>query len=295
MNQLFLILKFLSIPVGDERFCRQNFPDVNPNLIKFSLELIKNSPKLVEHILENKNEGQLILDEAWENWHLNSPTEDKNSLAKFIDGIFPNKIPKILWYPACGVDLRVLNHPPTNNISVTNDFFILSDIMDNDKTINDEIRSRGFNVMHSDNGTFYFSDPDLQKNVNYTYLVLKFDDGYIQFERKCLFLWKIPNEDVFQIFSKIPNFKLETLFVKRYNDDLVVDKVRATLDQFSCRYYINSFGSSGVLSERMYNEVIEFGRTQGLQLKAISGYGGVGNNNPDSLEFVFTFVNTQII
>lgn len=295
MNQLFLILKFLSIPIADERLCRHNFPDVNPKLIKFSQELIKNSPRLVEHILENKNDGQLILEEAWENWKHHNPKEDKSSLAKFIDNIFPDKTIKTLWYPACGVDLRVLHHPSTNNISVTNDFFILSDIMDNDKTINDEIRNRGFNVMHRDSGTFYFSHPDLQENVNYTYLVLKFDDGYIQFERKCLFLWKIPNEDVFQIFSKIPNFKLETLFVKRYNDDFVVDKVRATLNQFSCRYYINSFYTYGMLSNDKYNEVIEFGRAQGLQLKAISGYGGVGNNNPDSLEFVFTFVNTQII
>jgi hypothetical protein len=295
MNQLFLILKFLSIPVGDERLCRQNFPGVNPNLIKFSLELIKNSPKLVEHILENKNDGQLILEEALENWKHHNPEEDKSSLSKFIDIIFPDKIQKILWYPACGEDLKVLHHPSTNNISVSNDFFILSDIMNYDETINDVIRNEGFNVIHRDSGTFYFSHPDLQENVTYTYLVLKFDNGYIQFERKCLFLWQIPNEDVLQIFFKIPNFKLETLFVKRYNDDFVVDKVRATLDQFSCRYYINSFYTYGMLSNAKYNEVIEFGKAQGLQLKAISGYGGVGNNNPDSLEFVFTFVNTQLI
>jgi hypothetical protein len=167
--------------------------------------------------------------------------------------------------------------------------------MNYDETINDVIRNEGFNVIHRDSGTFYFSHPDLQENVTYTYLVLKFDNGYIQFERKCLFLWQIPNEDVLQIFFKIPNFKLETLFVKRYNDDFVVDKVRATLDQFSCRYYINSFYTYGMLSNAKYNEVIEFGKAQGLQLKAISGYGGVGNNNPDSLEFVFTFVNTQLI
>jgi hypothetical protein len=295
MNKLFPILKFLSKPIWDERLCRQYFPDVNPDLIKFSQELIKNSPRLVEHILKNKNEGQLILDEAWENWHHNNPVEDKNSLAKFIDDIFPDKTIKTLWYPACGYDLRVLHHTSTNNISVSNDFFILSDSGNYSETINDIIINEGFNVVYRDSGTFYFSDPNLQENVPYTYLVLKFDNGYIQFERKCLMLWDIANEDLMPIFSKIPNFKLETLFVKRYADELVVHQVKATLDQFSCRYYMNSFGSRGVFSEGIYNEVMEFGRNQGIQLKAISGYEGMGNNNPQSLEFVFTFVNTQII
>lgn len=292
MDKLFPILKFLSIPIGDERFCRQNFPEVNFNLIKFSQELIKNSPLLVEYILKNKNEGQIILYEAWENWRHNNPIEDKNSLAKFIDDIFPDKTQRTLWYPACGVDLRVLHHPSTNNISVSNDFFILSDIMNYDETLNDVIRNKGFNVTHRHSGTFYFSDPDLQENVNYTYLVLKFDNGYIKFNRKCLMLWEISNENLITIFSKIYNFKLETLFVRMFADELVVNQVRDTLDKFNCRYYIKSFGN---ISQQMYNQVMEFGRSQELQLKAINGYESVGKENLDPIDFVYTFLNDRFM
>jgi len=294
MNKLYLILRFLSSQQGmGVRAAMSMFSIDDPNLIKFTQELITKSPSLVEYILNNRNEAELILNEAWENWQDNNPTDYRNSLEEFIDYIYLNKTIKTLWYPACGSDLRVLHHTSTNNISVSNDFFILSDIANYNENVNEIISREGFRIAYSDSGTFYFYNPNLQENIPYNYLVLEFDNGYIKFERKCLILWEISNENLIDVFSQIPNFKLETLFVKRCNDELIFDQVRATLDRFSCRYYINSFYSLGLISNKLHEEVVSFSRNQNLLLRAINGYEGVGSNNTDSLEFVFTFERVE--
>jgi hypothetical protein len=61
------------------------------------------------------------------------------------------------------------------------------------------------------------------------------------------------------------------------------------MQTFNTRYYINSFYSSGLIIDQRYQEAINFASDQNLYLRAINGYEGVGTDDVNVLDFVYTF------
>ncbi len=192
---------------------------------------------------------------------------------------------KLLWYPACGYDFRVLHHSSTNNISIQSEFFILSDLNNWDNEFDNIIEQEGFNIQESEKIIF----DDLPEEVECYYKTIHFENGYINFTKRLLLIWNISNERLIKIFQEIEDFKLETIFLKRHNDVQLTDNISEIMQQFSTRYYINSFYSCGLINNQLYQHAIDFARDQNLYLRAINGYQGVGKSEANSLEFVFTF------
>ena len=192
---------------------------------------------------------------------------------------------KLLWYPACGYDFRVLHHPSTNNVTVQSDFFILSDLNNWDNELNNLIEQEGFSILESEKINF----ADFPEEVECYYKTIHFDNGHINFTKRLLLIWNISNERLINIFQEIEDFKLETIFLKRHNDAQLTENISVIMQQFKTRYYINSFYSSGLISNQLYQEALGFASDQNLFLRAINGYVGIGNSEPNALEFVFTF------
>ena len=118
---------------------------------------------------------------------------------------------------------------------------------------------------------------------------IHFDNGHINFTKRLLLIWNISNERLINIFQEIEDFKLETIFLKRHNDAQLTENISVIMQQFKTRYYINSFYSSGLISNQLYQEALGFASDQNLFLRAINGYVGIGNSEPNALVFVFTF------
>jgi len=116
---------------------------------------------------------------------------------------------KLLWYPACGYDFRILHHPSTNNVSVQSDFFILSDLNNWNNEFNNIIEQEGFSILDSVKINF----DDLPEEVECYYIKIHFDNGHINFTKRLLLIWNISNERLINIFQEILDFKLETIFL----------------------------------------------------------------------------------
>jgi hypothetical protein len=217
------------------------------------------------------------------------PQIKKKSFVKSIQnlskgvGIF--KPLKLLWYPACGWDFRVLHHSSTNNISVQSDFFILSDLNNWNDKFDNIITQEGFIIQESEQMIF----EDLPEDAECYYKTIHFDNGHINFTKRFLLIWNISNERLIDIFRKIEDFKLETIFLRRQNEPQLTDQISLIMQTFNTRYYINSFYSSGLIIDQRYQEAINFARDQNLYLRAINGYEGVGAYDVNVLDFVFTF------
>ena len=179
----------------------------------------------------------------------------------------------------------MLHHSSTNNISIQSEFFILSDLNNWDNEFDNIIEQEGFNIQESEKISF----DDLPEEVECYYKTIHFENGYINFTKRLLLIWNISNERLINIFQEIEDFKLETIFLKRHNDVQLTDNISVIMQQFSTRYYINSFYSCGLINNQLYQHAIDFARDQNLYLRAINGYHGVGKSEANSLEFVFTF------
>ncbi len=211
-----------------------------------------------------------------------------NSLQNLSIGLKNFNPLKLLWYPACGSDFRVLHHIVTNNISVKNDFFILSDMNNHEADVLNTIAESNYFHLEED---ILINFSDLPNNVSCTYKEIRFDNGEINIVKKCFMIWGITNQELYDIFSQVEGFRLETIFIKRCNDPIITENVRTLMDMFQCRYYINTFYQSGVLDQTSYNVALQFADNSKLLLRSISAYSGVGYSEINRLEFAFTFDN----
>lgn len=112
------------------------------------------------------------------------PQIKKNSFALSVKnlsvGMESFKPLKLLWYPACGYDFRVLHHSCTNNISVQSDFFILSDLNCWENEFNIIINQEGFNIQESEKINFQ----DLPEDSECYYKTIRFNNGHVNFTKK---------------------------------------------------------------------------------------------------------------
>jgi len=189
---------------------------------------------------------------------------------------------KLLWYPACGSDFRVLHHSVTNNISVQSDFFIFNDLND----FEDEMLLCTLDAGFSTEEYVEIQFPDLP-NVLCIYKSILFQKNDIKFIKKGLFLWGLDTHELFTKFV-VAKIKIESIFIKRSAHQIFEEGLQKTMRLLNTRYFINSFYHSGINSAQ-YHEALNFAREKNLLLCLHSCYENIGNKNVDNLEYVFVF------
>ncbi len=244
-------------------------------IFKINLQNQSSNPNLITMMLPHIRRNSLL-----------------NTLQNLSIGLNNFNSMKLLWYPACGNDFRVLHHIVSNNIYVENDFFILSDMNNfEDDVLNTIAENNFFDIKEN----ILINFPDLPNNVNCTYKEIKFHNGYNSVVKKCLMIWGITNQELYEIFSRVVEFKLETIFVKRCNDPIITENIKNLMNMFQCRYYINTFYQSGTLDQNSYNVALQFADNSNLLLRSISAYSGVSHREINQLEFAFTFENVLVM
>jgi len=193
-----------------------------------------------------------------------------------------NGAAKVLWYPACGNDFRVLHHPATNNVSIHNDLFILSDLKSYEEEVDDILDGKDFHVM--ENVSLHFRD---LLGVKCNFKSIMFQNEYLNIRRDCLFIWGIGNEDLFSQFKE-SGFDIHTLFVKRRYERFLYEDVSSTMDVLNSRFYINSFHHFGVDGDHI-KEAMSFAQTAGIKLRLHTSYQGMGRYDLNPAEYVYVF------
>lgn len=216
------------------------------------------------------------------------PLIKKSSFAETItllnSGTNAIKPQKILWYPACGNDFRVLHHPVTNNLSIDADFYILND----SNNYEEEVMTQVDNNPNFDCTSYRIKFPDLPPTAICCYKKIAFDNGYVRARKNVLFLWGISFEQLLEIFIQKKS-KIETIFIKRFNDPRINEEISNTMNVLNTKYYINSFYKIGFPIKDYYADRLTFARNHNLRLCQYSSYQNFGQENMDSMENVFVF------
>jgi hypothetical protein len=192
---------------------------------------------------------------------------------------------KILWYPACGDDFRVLHHPVFNNVSINNDICILNDTSNLEEAVVNLINNNpDFEYINS----YEINFPDLPSQYRCYYKSIVFDNGYVRSRKNALFLWGVSFEQLFELFNNNAS-KIDTIFIKRFNDLRITEEISNTMEILSTKYYINNFYTSGFANIEDYNESLVFARNNNLKLCQYSSYENLGHENLDVIQNVFVF------
>jgi hypothetical protein len=197
--------------------------------------------------------------------------------------VFKSK--KILWYPACGSDFRVLHHPVCNNVSINNDIFILNDTGNYEEDIIDNINN---NPNFKCKNNFEIKFPDLPANFKCYYKTIIFDNGYIRSSKDVLFLWGVSFEQLLEMFTSNSS-KIHTIFIKRFNDIRIDEDISNTMENLNTKYYINNFKKFGYATAEDYKEILIFARNNNLKLRQYSSYENFGQENLEMMQNVFVF------
>jgi hypothetical protein len=217
------------------------------------------------------------------------PLIRKSSFAETIhllnNGTNAFKSQKILWYPACGEDFRVLHHPVCNNVSINNDICILNDT-DNceDDVVNFINNHPEFECINN----YEINFPDLPSQFQCYYKSIVFDNGYVRSTKNVLFLWGVSFDQLLELFINKTS-KIDTIFIKRFNDLRISEDISNTMNILSTKYYINNFYAFGFATAEEYNESLIFARNNNLRLCQYSSYENFGNENIKAIQNVFVF------
>jgi hypothetical protein len=197
--------------------------------------------------------------------------------------VFKSK--KILWYPACGSDFRVLHHPVCNNVSINNDICILNDTSNYEEDVYNEINNNpNFECINN----FEIKFPDLPANFKCYYKTIVFDNGYIRYSKDVLFLWGVSFEQLLEMFTSNSS-KIHTIFIKRFNNIRIDEDISNTMDILSTKYYINDFKHHGFPKSDEYTQKLIFARNNNLKLRQYSSYENFGQENLEMMQNVFVF------
>ncbi len=190
---------------------------------------------------------------------------------------------KILWYPACGSDFRVLHHPVCNNVSINNDICILNDTSNYEEEVHNEINNNpNFECINN----FEIKFPDLPTNFKCYCKTIVFDNGYIRSKKDVLFLWGVSFEQLLEIFTSNSS-KIDTIFIKRFNDIRIEEDISNTMGNLNTKYYINNFYKFGYATAEDYKEILIFARNNNLKLRQYSSYENFGQENLEIMQNVF--------
>jgi len=191
---------------------------------------------------------------------------------------------RILWYPGCGDDFRVLHHPVTNNLSINPNFFIFND----QQNYEAEILALTNNNPNFECTSYQLNFPDLPFWTQCYYKRFIFNNGYVREIKKVIFLWNMPFDQILDILLQNESI-IETIFIKRFNDDRIEENISNTMNQLNTKYYINSFYQTGFSSAEYYENRRVFAENNNLRLCQYSSYSNFGNQDINSVENVFVF------
>jgi hypothetical protein len=190
---------------------------------------------------------------------------------------------RILWYPACGWDLRVSHHPITNNVFIHPDLIVANDLNNWDgELIENLMNINGLTIEHEEeipipsrpNGLAIFRSIVLQKGA----LVLR---------KSLLHLWGIETEDLYQFLSH-SRINVNTIFSNRMRGISTLNtNMNTAMANLNTQYYISDLEYHPY--HGTYQDAQGYARTNQLLLRGHYSYGVIGNYNDNPPGYVYVF------